>query len=128
MYVKLPLLLEEAPVEELERSVRSLEREMERLKPSQPQQVKAQRVDINSVSITWKRPRVPVIDGQPVVEYEVFRQEGDNVYSGELLGKTSSLSFRDNSAVRGKTYVYSVASRTQDNRSFAVLAAPIQIP
>jgi hypothetical protein len=80
------------------------------------------------VSVTWKRPRVPVIDGQPVVEYEVLREEKDNIYTAESLGKTKSLSLLDNSAVRGKTYVYSVVSRTKDFAGSAALTAAIQIP
>jgi hypothetical protein len=118
----------EAPFEVLEREQRATERFFERLKPSQPQQVKAQRVGINSVSITWKLPRVLTIDGKPIVEYEVWKQEGDNIYTKDLLGTTKNLSFMDNSVVRGKTYVYSVTSSTAGGRGSAAFAAPIYIP
>jgi hypothetical protein len=118
----------EAPFEVLEREQRATERFFERLKPSQPQQVKAQRVGINSVSITWKLPRVPTIDGQPVVKYEVSRYEANNIDTAQLLGTSQSLSFLDNSAVRGKTYVYSVFSNTENKRGSAAPAPPIYIP
>jgi hypothetical protein len=123
-----PEVIQEAPREELEIPARAIQTHFERLKPSQPQEVRARLVGTNSVSVTWKRPRVPVIDGQPVVEYEVLREEKDNIYTAESLGKTKSLSLLDNSAVRGKTYVYSVVSRTKDFAGSAALTAAIQIP
>jgi hypothetical protein len=123
-----PEVIQEAPREELKIPARAIQTHFERLKPSQPQEMRARLVGTNSVSVTWKRPRVPVIDGQPVVEYEVLREEKDNIYTAESLGKTKSLSLLDNSAVRGKTYVYSVVSRTKDFAGSAALTAAIQIP
>lgn len=119
------------PVEQMAANERLARHQMEQLKLSQPQAVKVQVIDTNSVSITWRQPDVTEIHGQSVVGYEVYRQEGnirDSIDLGKLLGKIPNLSFRDNSAVKGKLYVYSVVLKTKDFDGLAVSAAPIKIP
>jgi hypothetical protein len=108
--------------------IEQINRESLRREPLKPQEVKAQRVGINSVSISWKPPRVPVIDGQRLLKYEVWRQEGDNIFTAQFLGATTNLAFLDNSAVRGKSYIYRVVSVTKNYRAATPLSVPIQIP
>jgi fibronectin type 3 domain-containing protein len=110
---------------EIQRFNRSYE---ERMAPTKPQDVKVQQVGINSVSITWKPPRVPWVNGQPVIEYEVLRREQENDFAGVLRIKTTNLSFLDNTAIRGKTYIYKVTGYTKNGRGGTAIAAPVQIP
>jgi hypothetical protein len=112
-------------VEEMERRNRE---DLQRQQPTKPLDVKAQRVGIHSVNITWKPPVVNQIDGQPIVGYEVWRQEGDKVHFEESLGTTTNLFFLDNTAERGKSYVYSAQARTKNSFGLLSPAVPVQIP
>jgi hypothetical protein len=116
------------PEEDMLRLLEQQRRHEEEMAPSKPQEVKVQRVGINSVSITWKPPRVPFIQGKPIVEYWVNREEENNTFTREVLVKTRGFFFQDNTAVRGKSYVYTVISVTGHGQAAPETAAPIQIP
>jgi hypothetical protein len=118
----------ELSLEEFERIERRNREDIQRNESTMPLDVKAQRVGVNSVLITWKPPRVPWVNGQPVIEYEVLRREEENDFAGVLRVKTTNLSFLDNTAIRGKTYIYKVGSNTKDYRGGMASAAPLQIP
>ena len=127
-----PRPTEELTVEQLEESGEQTERLLreisERMAFTKPLDVKAQRVGSNSVSITWKPTVVTQIDGEPIIGYEVKREEKGNLYTRKSIGTTTNLSLLDNTAVRGKSYVYLVRAITK--KSFGLLspAAPVQIP
>jgi hypothetical protein len=122
------VLLNEPSMEELLEGERSMDEFFRRLEPTKPLDVKAQRVGINSVSITWKPPVVTQINGQGIVSYDVWRQEGDNIYTQKRLGKTTNLSFLDNTAVRGKSYVYKVKALTKNSSGIPATTIPVLMP
>jgi thymidylate kinase len=57
----------ELSLEEFERIERRNREDIQRNELTMPLDVKAQRVGVNSISITWKPPRVPWVNGQPVI-------------------------------------------------------------
>jgi hypothetical protein len=119
---------QEPSMEQLLEGQRRMDEFFRRLEPTKPLDVKAQRVGINSVSITWKPPAVTQIEGQAIVGYEVLREEGDNIYTQKSLGKTTNLSFLDNTAVRGKSYLYKVLALTKNSWGTPAPAAPVFMP
>lgn len=124
-------VIEEGPElspQEVERIERRNREYLQRQQTTKPLGVKAQRVGINSVSITWKPPIATQINGQAIVGYEVKREEQDNLYTRKSLGKTTNLSFLDNTAERGKSYVYLVRAITKNSRGILAPAVPVQIP
>jgi hypothetical protein len=68
------------------------------------------------------------IDGEPIVGYKVWREEGEWTHNEQLLGTTTNLSFLDNTAKRGKSYVYFVQAITKNSFGLLSPAAPVQIP
>jgi hypothetical protein len=122
------VLTQEPTLEELLERERSMDEFFRRLEPTKPLDAKAQRVGVKSVLITWKPPVVTQIDGQGIVNYDVWRQEGDNIYTQERLGKTTNLSFLDNTAVRGKSYVYKVKALTKNSSGIPATTPPVFMP
>jgi hypothetical protein len=118
----------EPSLEELLEGERSMDEFLRRIEPTKPQEIKTQRVGSHSVLVTWKPPRIPQIEGQSIIGYEVFRHEEHDRHNAVVLVKTTTnLSFLDNNVVRGKTYIYKVVALTKNFRRTGS-SAPVTIP